>query len=82
MTTNRSNAVSGDRWVIETDGLLLKNVTGYVVRHDLFFVQISQYPTQSRISNELYNCSESVLIRTPGIVKGNKSLRIKTFGLV
>ena len=42
VTTNRSNAVSGDRWVIETDGLLLKNVTGYVVRHDLFFVKTSQ----------------------------------------
>ena len=62
VTTNRSNAVSGDRWVIETDGLLLKNVTGYVVRNDLFFVQISQYPTQSRISNALYNCNVSVLI--------------------
>ena len=39
MTTNRSNAVSGDRWVIETDGLLLKNVTGYFVRHDLFLLK-------------------------------------------
>ena len=62
VATNLINAVSGDRWVIETDGLLLKNVTGYVVRHDLFFVQISQYPMQSRISNALYNCNVLVLI--------------------